>query len=150
MKEHAKITVIGGDLRQAFLAEQLASDGHEVTVSALERHKFPPGLVDECTRLDRCLPGADAIALPMPVACDEQHLNAPLSNASLSLDTVLDTISPGTLVLCGAASPAVRARASRNQLRLFDYLDREELAIRNAVPTALSILLNSRAAFFPI
>ena len=43
------------------------------------------------------------------------------------------------LVLAGAASDAVRAHAAQNSLRLIDYLTREELAIRNAVPAALAI-----------
>ena len=47
--------------------------------------------------------------------------------------------APRMLVLAGAASDAVRAHAAQNSLRLIDYLTREELAIRNAVPAALAI-----------
>ena len=44
-----------------------------------------------------------------------------------------------SLVLAGAVPFAVHARAVRNHLRLIDYLARDELAIRNAVPVALAV-----------
>ncbi|MBQ8143636.1 MAG: dipicolinate synthase subunit DpsA [Butyricicoccus sp.] len=135
MKRTASLALIGGDLRQAVLAEQLAADGHDVSVCALERHAFPPSIT-VFPSPDQCPSDVQAVILPMPVLRDEIHLNAPLANAALSLGPVLDALPPETLVLAGAVSDAVRRRTERARLRIIDYLKREELAIRNAVPTA--------------
>ena len=135
MKRTASLALIGGDLRQAVLAEQLAADGHTVSVCALERHDFPPS-VTAFSAPEQCPGDVQAVILPMPVLRDELHLNAPLANAALSLGPVLDALPPGTLVLAGAVSDAVRRRAERAHLHIIDYLKREELAIRNAAITA--------------
>ena len=63
---------------------------------------------------------------------DLNSLNPPQKEA------VLHTEGP-LLVLAGAASDSLRTHATQNQLRLIDYLAREELAIRNAVPVALAV-----------
>lgn len=135
MKKSARLAVLGGDLRQAFLAQLLQADGHTVTISALERHPFGPE-IQSAGAPDFGLSDAQAVILPMPVVRDEKRLNAPLSNTSYHIDAILDAVPPGMPVLGGAIGAAIRARAGQNRLRLFDYLEREELAIRNAVPTA--------------
>lgn len=139
MKQTASLALIGGDLRQAVLAGQFAADGHTVAVCALERHEFPAG-VASFARPEQCPAGVQAVILPMPVLRDELHLNAPLANAALPVSRVLDALPPGMLVLGGAVPDPVRRRAERAQLRIIDYLQREELAIRNAVPAALAVL----------
>ena len=144
MKPTASLALIGGDLRQAVLAEQLAADGHSVSICALERHQFAPG-IPTFARPEHYPTDAQAVILPMPVLRDEVHLNTPLSNISLPAKSVLDGLSPGTLVLAGAVPPALRQRAERAQLRLIDYLEREELAVRNAVPTAVSVWIPTGA-----
>ena len=135
MKKSTSLAVIGGDLRQAFLAQLLCADGHGVTVFALDRHSFDSG-VHRSAAPDFGITDAAAVILPIPAERDESWLNAPLSNTSYHIETILDAIPPGMLVLAGAASDAVRKRAAQNKLKLIDYLKREELAVRNAVPTA--------------
>lgn len=135
MKRSTTITVVGGDLRQVCLARLLAEDGHSVSVYALERQTFSDPITVLHDPKVQFAP-AKAIVLPMPVAKDSTYLNAPLSNASHRLRTIFDAIPSGKTVLCGAASPAIFAYAQTNHLRLIDYLKREELAVRNAVPTA--------------
>ena len=48
---------------------------------------------------------------------------------------MLDAIPAGTVTLAGSVPFWVHARAVQNNLHLIDYLARDELAIRNAVPT---------------
>ena len=135
MKKAAVLAVVGGDLRQGSLARLLRADGHEVSVFALERQEFENGI--ETIHDPRAsFARAEAVILPMPVLQDEKHLNAPLSNAPHRIETILDCIPPGKPVLGGSVVPAVRERAALRQIDVKDYLTREELAIRNAVPTA--------------
>ena len=139
MKKSTSLAVIGGDMRQAFLAQLLCADGHRVTISALDRHKFDSSVHRATAPNFGVDADVQAVILPMPAERDEGLLNAPLSNTSYHIQTILDAIPPKMLVLAGAASDAVRAHAAQNSLRLIDYLTREELAIRNAVPAALAI-----------
>ena len=127
------LAVVGGDERQAHLAALLHESGHTVCTYALERHP-----VEGCSAapdLRAAFSGARAVILPLPVQHGDAMLNAPLSNAPHPLTEVMDAVPPGTLVLAGAAPFWLHARAVQNETRLIDYLAREELAIRNAVPT---------------
>lgn len=133
MNQSATLAVVGGDIRQAHLAGLLYADGHTVRTLALERHP-----VEGCAAAGdphSCFAGVQAVILPMPVQNSGTALNAPLSSATHALADILDAIPPGTLALAGAVPFWVHARAVQNNLRLIDYLSRDELAIRNAVPT---------------
>ncbi len=129
------LAVVGGDLRQGSLARLLHEDGHHVCVYALERQAFDADIAvihDARAHFAQ----VDAVILPMPILADEKHVNAPLSNAVHRIETLLDSIPTQKVVLGGAITQAVYAHAQRRQLRMQDYLQREELAIANATPTA--------------
>ena len=134
-KEKLNFLVMGGDERQAYLCEMLYKDGHTVTAYALERHAFEPG-VSLCSDLRTSADAADAIVLPMPVSREENRLNAPLSNAVHRMDQVLQCIPPNRLVTGGAVGKVVIDLCSQYALTIVDYLQREELAVLNAIPTA--------------
>lgn len=137
MDQLATLAVVGGDVRQAYLADLLRADGHTVHTYALERH--PVAGCTAASDLRSCFADRQAVILPLPVQHRDALLNAPLSNAPHPLADVLDAIPPGTLTLAGAVPFWVHARAVQNDLHLIDYLAREELAVRNAVPTSFAI-----------
>ena len=133
MNQSATLAVVGGDIRQAYLAGLLCADGHTVRTFALERHP-----IEGCAAvsdLRSCFSDVQAVILPLPVQHGNAQLNAPLSNTPYSLSEVLDAIPASTVTLAGSVPFGVHARAVQNNLRLIDYLARDELAIRNAVPT---------------
>jgi len=135
MERELNIWVVGGDLRQAKLAQLLAEDGHTVRTYALEA---PDG--DEAgplpqlslDRIDR----ADCVILPLPVSQGEGRLSAPLSQDSHLLGPILDRLSPDQFLCGGRVDPDSQALAGARGLTIHDYFAREELAIANAVPTA--------------
>ncbi len=132
MRQPLDLWVIGGDPRQATLAQALAEDGHSVHTYALEQ-----GGPLAAASLER-VGEAHCVILPLPAA-DGVFLNAPLSTRRLPLDTVLDALRPGQLVCAGMVSPTLAQEAQRRELRLVDYFAREELAVANAVPGVLAV-----------
>lgn len=133
MNQSATLAVVGGDIRQAYLAGLLCADGHTVRTFALERHPIEGATAVDDPR--SCFADVQAVILPLPVQHGSSQLNAPLSNTSYPLLDVLDAIPAHTLTLAGSVPFWVHARAVQNNLHLIDYLARDELAIRNAVPT---------------
>ena len=59
--------VMGGDERQARLAAQLAEDGHEVRVFALEVAALPEEIRHHDTAAEAA-EGADCVVLPLPLS----------------------------------------------------------------------------------
>ncbi len=138
MKHELNFWVVGGDMRQAKLAQLLAEDGHTVHTYALGQPQEPlPGLAVEDTL--RHVERADCVILPLTVADGNGQLNAPLAVAEYPLGPVFDRLSPKQFLCGGRISPDVQALASERGLTIHDYFAREELAVANAVPTALAI-----------
>lgn len=135
MKHELNIWVVGGDLRQAKLAQLLAEDGHTVYTYALgSQMPSTPGLtaVDSLKQISR----ADCVILPLTVSAGSGLLNAPLSVSEHPLDPILSQLSPRQFLCGGRVSPDVQALAAAHGLNIRDYFAREELAVANAVPTA--------------
>ncbi len=133
MKHTLTFALAGGDVRQAYLGELLAADGAKVTTIGLERHDtgLPAG-----SDLRALFTQADVILLPMPVMGVCGRLNAPLANAPYKLVDILDAIPAGKPVFGGSVPQMVTDMASRRSVVVRDYLQREELALLNAIPTA--------------
>ena len=125
--------IVGGDVRQVFLGELLAADGMRVGTVGLERHVCELPIFCDMAAL---FAEADVVLLPMPVTRDETYLHAPLANAPYRLKDVLDAIPAGTSVYGGAIPQTLYEPARRREIRLYDYLKQEELALLNAIPTA--------------
>lgn len=135
MKHELNIWVVGGDLRQAKLAQLLAEDGHTVHTYALGEPQEPTaGLTPEATlrRADK----ADCVVLPLTITLGDGLLNAPLSPSDHPLNPILDQLSPHQFLCGGRLDPETEALARERGLTIHDYFAREELAVANAVPTA--------------
>ena len=131
MKQDICVWILGGDRRQGFLAAQLARSGcrvHTLEVpvpvgSDLVIQQSGPAGLEE----------ADWVVLPLPVSVRPGWVNSP---GELPLDAVLDRLSPGQFLCGGKVDGNSRSMARARGLTIRDYLDREELAVANAVPTA--------------
>ena len=77
MKHELNIWVVGGDLRQAKLAQLLAEDGHTVHIYALgEPQEQIPGLTAEPSLRQTGL--ADCVVLPLTIS-DDPHPGLPVA-----------------------------------------------------------------------
>ena len=133
MKHELNIWVVGGDLRQAKLAQLLAEDGHTVHTYALGQPQ-EPGLTAEATL--QGVERADCIILPLTVSSGNGLLNAPLAVSDTPLAAILDRLTPGQFLFGGRVDEETAALARERRLTIRDYFAREELAVANAVPTA--------------
>lgn len=135
MNETRNFWVVGGDLRQAHLAQLLALDRHEVHIFALEQgsHAAPLAL---CESQPEGIRLADGVIFPLPVCSAPGQLNAPLSHQEHPLASILPLLHSTQLLCGGLCEPNTALLLHRNGLYLHDYFIREELVVANAVPTA--------------
>ena len=115
--ERKRFAVVGSDARQAAAGRALARAGYQVD-----------GPEDIAL--------ADYILLPLP-----------LDETKTPLAELLRAAKPGTLALGGMLSAQAQAIAREAGVELVDYFAREELTIRNAIPTAegcIAILMQER------
>lgn len=115
--EQKRFVVVGSDARQAAAGRALARAGYRVD-------------------------GSEEIAL-----ADYILLPLPLDEAKTPLAELLRAARPGTLALGGKISEQAREIAQEAGVELVDYFAREELTVRNAIPTAegcIAILMRER------
>ena len=123
------ISILGGDLRQVYLARLLSEDGWMVTTWGLEK-----GGGDGGAPLDQALEG-DILLLPMPV-CRNGMLHLPLTDTELEAERLWARLRYDQLLLGGMTGDLSRRLMADYGLTLLDYYNREETQVANAVPTA--------------
>lgn len=128
------VSVIGGDLRQITLARLLKSEGYHIFLYGFDKDINIQDMEIE-EDVDYAL-GSDIIILPVPVTFDGIHINSPYSKKPLTIEEFLDGITPSAMVFGGQIKPNLAKALDEKGIKFFDYLNREELAIRNAIPTA--------------
>ncbi len=143
MKKHI-FAVAGGDMRFAFLASSLAAEGYKTL--ALGFGEDSP-LSEKVVRIASVEPlsGADTVVLPLPCSADGILLRAPCAEKSITLAECVDAMKSGSTLLGGMLPYQLFEKAAARGVEAVDYFAREELAVKNAVPTAegaLAIAIN--------
>ena len=135
MKYKRTFWVLGGDMRQAHLAQLLAADGHRVFTYALEHgaHAAPDAVA---VRSLHALPEACCAIFPLPVCGEGATLSTPLSDDTHLLCDVLDRLFPEQVICGGRLDAGTRELFVHRGLTVHDYFAREELVVANAIPTA--------------
>lgn len=132
MKE--RFCIAGGDLRSVYLAKSLFDNGKSVSILALGKEKLPEGI--KVLGDEKGLCEADFAVLPLPCENAEGFLNAPFSKKKIPLSSVLENMKEGSVLMGGIIPPELREAAVKKGIEVFDFLDREEFAVRNAALTA--------------
>ncbi len=136
MHAYQTFAVVGGDLRQVDVANRLLKQGKTVYALLLEKNQLLTPPLQQRLAFKEVLSKCDVVILPLPLTTDEQTINAPFSDHSLSLEECFCSIRQDTVVFAGKINRRARELAERFSLCLIDYLEREELAIKNARVTA--------------
>ena len=126
------ILVAGGDLRQAHLIK-LLSEYNDVYSVGIEKSDIA---VKFSKPLNELQEKPDYIIFPMPISVDGKNINAPFSSKNISVEDILAYADIHTFILGGKITSELCAILQNRKLSYCDFLDREELAVQNAVPTA--------------
>jgi dipicolinate synthase subunit A len=127
-------SVIGGDMRSAYAAAILIERKRKVMTAGLELS----GII-EPTYINTVFDAArhaDVLILPLPLLDREGNVKCPLSGKKLCLISILSQLKGGALVFAGIVPADVRAYAAVHGIKLFDYYEREDFLVMNALPTA--------------
>jgi len=130
-----KFTVIGGDLRNVKLAEFLADDGNKVNIYGFSNANFEMDLVEN-TDLRSAIDESDVVIGPLPCSNDNDTLNAPFHPEKIHINEAFKIMSKNQLFIAGRISDKVKQLAQVYNVYSIDLLEREEMAILNAIPTA--------------
>lgn len=130
-----KYTVIGGDLRNIKLADALLADGNHVNLFGFNDAGFDLK-IKENSNLQDAIDDSEIVIGPLPFSNDNETLNTPLNKEKIKINEVLRTIKKNQLLIAGLISDKVGHLAKAYNVYTIDILEREEMAVMNAIPTA--------------
>lgn len=131
-----KFLTVGGDERMLYTSQCLVNNGFDVEIYAeLPVEGFELSVTGNKS-IDSAAARADGIILPLPISRDGVHLNA----CSLTLSELSAAIERGQTVFAGMMDSTLKSGFFKKGIKVFDYFEREELAVNNAVPTAQGVI----------
>lgn len=132
-----KLGIIGGDRRELAVADILVARGAEVKAVCLP---WPDDVSWVTNRLEDVVEWANVVLTPVGGTDEFGQVSYTIVNGTQPpprlTDAILRRIAPGTVLCIGIARPFLRDAARRYGLRLNEFRERDDFAIRNAVPTA--------------
>lgn len=130
-----KYTVVGGDLRSIKLANLLQAEGNAVSLYGFDHAGFDLGM-SESADLHGAIKEADVIVGPLPCSNDNENLNAPFHSFQIPMSDVFKGMTKNQLFIAGRISDKIAHLAQVYNVYAIDILEREEMSILNAIPTA--------------
>lgn len=130
-----KFTVVGGDLRSIKLANLLVAQGNKVNIYGFTNADFETG-IEESNDLEQAINESDVVIGPIPCSNDNETINTPFHNGKIYINDVFKKMSKNQLFIAGRISEKIAHMAQVYNVYVMDLLEREEMAILNAIPTA--------------
>ena len=136
MKNIEAFGIIGGDKRQLAAAQAIKSEGYTVHVSGFEKMKEAVADFGGTISPEECAVCSDVIIFPLPLTKDSITLNTPFSDKRIFLNEEFAKLFRGKLVFCPSKEKLVKTGRYWQEAKIYDFLNREEMQVSNAVPTA--------------
>ena len=126
--------IIGGDKRQLYCAKSIADDGCNVFLSGFDKSENLMGLQNTDTEFlaQHC----EALILPLPVTTDGININTPLSDKKIRINEDFIRLFDNKPIFCGMKNKLKSCYELFRNTQLYDYSERDEFAVENAVPTS--------------
>lgn len=137
-----KICIVGGDMRQLYLAEQLIGKGFNVSICGIDKSRVSGYRLRNARAAvhpaEVAVPKSSVLILPIPISKDGFHISAPLAGSgnNYEINDILDMAEKDAIIVGGYVSDYIRSHIEERRLRVFDYNDSETFQIRNSVSTA--------------
>lgn len=130
-----KYTVIGGDLRNVKLAEAMHEDGNQVNLYGFKNAGFELPL-SENENIEAAIDDSEIVIGPLPCSNDNETLNTPFHGEKIPVNEIFKIMKKNQLFIAGRISEKFAQLAKAYNVYSIDILEREEMAILNAIPTA--------------
>ena len=134
MINNKTILVLGGDSRQTYIAKRLKDKGHDVYCFGF--NIYDNSELKKISSLADIKGKIDVLVLPIISSNDDRTVNAPFYDGEITLDDAISTMKPHSIVVGGNLSKSLRTLFFEHGHFSVDYYIRDELKIKNCIPTA--------------
>lgn len=133
--------VIGGDMRQVYLAEELSGKGNRVICYNLAKTPGAYSHFDDfspaaATSLEAAVHTSDCVIGPIPLTKDGVGLNQDSNNDPLTISLLVNLLEPGQLFLAGCIPDNFLDALKDKGVSAHDLMTDNFLAVYNTISTA--------------
>lgn len=133
--------VIGGDMRQVYLAEELAHHQNRVIYYCLmtepdERRCSDASYVTEAASLEEAVCASHCIICPIPLSKNGVHLNQNVLDEDISLSSLLEKLEPEQSFFAGCIAEDFKNTLEGRKVMVSDLMEDDTLALYNTIATA--------------
>ena len=140
--EDKTIALLGGDEREAILAQALLEQGARLLLVGYDERPQLAQAV-HCDLLTAAQQ-ADVAVAPMSNTDDEGRIKVTLDpTAELRLDEAVFAALAGKTLFIGIAKPIVQELAGRHSVRVVETAEIDEIAVLSSIPTAEGAILRA-------
>lgn len=132
MKDKIRILVAGGDMRQVYCAGKL-SEIADTYVTGFSACSLPEKMNLKTAVTDK-KDFYDFAVLPVPPLDENGDIKAPFSDMNINPDEIKPLLKPNAVIFAGKYDRKLSEIFPENEIT--DYMEREDLSLKNAVPTA--------------
>ncbi len=131
------IAIIGGDLRIVKLAEMLTKENFFIKTYALEKAESLKKISNilPCSSINETIKEAEFVIGPIPLSSNNIQINTPFSDTQITLQELLEPLK-NKIFLTGNVKKEYKNEAIKQNVKIIDILEREELVVLNTIATA--------------
>mgnify|MGYP000902766585 CR=1 FL=1 len=127
-----KYLIIGGDMRSVYLSELLKKEYHRVEMYGFEKKQ--PDTKNK--NLSLMISDTNIIICGIPLESAGGLVNMPFSTEALPVNALIEMMPSEVFFVAGKIEKELRRQLDDRGIKYIDLLDREEIAVLNAIPAA--------------
>lgn len=131
--------VMGGDMRQVYLARKLTRQNKKICYFALCTASFAApsdSRMIQAASLEEACSRSACIICPIPLSRNGIDLNQSACPRNLILEQILSSFVPGQFFFAGCIPQVFRTSAAETGVRVFDLMEDASLTLYNTLATA--------------
>ncbi len=135
MYKQYDIAVIGGDLRQIYMANEFIYKGYSVIVYGLS-HQTLSAQAKSAKTLEEALSSSHTIICPVPFTRNQFNITNEDGFPDLTVENLLNNLRESSKLFGGNIPSSVSKYCSTHSITVYDLMEMNDVAILNAVATA--------------
>lgn len=133
--EKISFSVIGGDQRQIKLCDYLINHGYRVNIFGFSNVEVNP-LVKKSETLEEAIKYSNIIIGPIPCSQNDRDLFAKYYGGKVKVEDIFKVMNKHQIFMAGRLTDKIQKNLTEYGITYIDLLEREDMAVRNAIPTA--------------
>lgn len=136
------IAILGGDIRQAYMAQIFRSENLSVITYGLTH----PMLQDICAKgltMKETIHASTVLVSAIPFSKDGITIPSLTSSSDMTIECFRNTAFCGQILFAGMISPEIKSHCRENQIDYYDFMEDDCIAIANGIATAEGAIMEA-------